>query len=147
MYFAGFFNVLTFLKACKLLSGLLPSKENKESLQKTHLERLYVFAVMWSVGAFLELDDRHKLELFIRASTDFKLDLPRLDEQTEETIFDYFVNENGDWQHWSTKVEEYAYPGDHTPEYGSILVPNVDNVRTDFLIHTIAKQQKVSFAS
>lgn len=31
-------------------------------------------------------------------------------------------------------MEEYIYPGDTTPEYSSILVPNVDNVRTDFLI-------------
>jgi len=35
---------------------------------------------------------------------------------------------------------EYIYPPDSTPEYGSILVPNVDNVRTDFLINTCAKQ-------
>ena len=44
------------------------------------------------------------------------------------------------------KVDEYIYPTDFTPEYGSILVPNVDNVRTDFLINTIAKQNKASDA-
>lgn len=48
----------------------------------------------------------------------------------------------GTWKHWNVRVEEYIYPSDHTPEYGSILVPNVDNVRTDFLIHTICKQDK-----
>lgn len=40
-------------------------------------------------------------------------------------------------------MEEYIYPSDSTPEYRSILVPNVDNVRTDFLIQTIAMQGKV----
>ena len=39
-------------------------------------------------------------------------------------------------------MEEYVYPTDTTPEYASILVPNVDNVRSDFLIHTISKQEK-----
>lgn len=47
--------------------------------------------------------------------------------------------------HWNTHVEEYVYPSSGTPEYGSILVPNVDNVRMDFLIETIAKQGKVLF--
>ena len=39
-------------------------------------------------------------------------------------------------------MEEYIYPPDTTPEYASILVPNVDNVRTDYLIEMITKQEK-----
>ena len=49
---------------------------------------------------------------------------------------------SGQWEHWNTRVEDYIYPPDETPEYGSILVPNVDNVRSTFLIHTICKQEK-----
>jgi len=40
------------------------------------------------------------------------------------------------------KVPEYVYPKEDVPEYSSILVPNVDNVRTDFLMQTIMKQRK-----
>lgn len=40
------------------------------------------------------------------------------------------------------QVPEYTYPTDHIPDYSSILVPNVDNVRTDFLMQTIMKQKK-----
>ena len=58
-----------------------------------------------------------------------------------ETIFEYLVDD-GEWKHWSTRVQEYIYPPDAIPEYASILVPNVDNVRTTFLIDTIAKQSK-----
>ena len=131
------------LKGCRILNGLLPPKENKDPANASNLEKLYVFAIMWSFGAFLELDDRKKLQDFLENSGEFKLNLPPYDPNNEETIFDYYVSEKAEWKHWSTKVEEYIYPSDHTPEYGSILVPNVDNVRTDFLIKTISKQNKV----
>ena len=99
--------------------------------------------MMWSFGSFLELDDRKKLQEFMQTQLECKLDFPKLEDYTtEDTVFDFYVDEKGAWNHWSTRVEEYVYPTDHTPEYGSILVPNVDNVRTDFLIHTIAKQGK-----
>lgn len=49
----------------------------------------------------------------------------------------------GEWVHWSEKVPDYFYPTDSIPEYSSILIPNVDNIRSNFLIQTIAKQKKV----
>lgn len=49
----------------------------------------------------------------------------------------------GNWQHWTEKVPDFIYPNDSIPEFSSILVPNVDNTRTNFLIDTIAKQNKV----
>lgn len=119
-----------------LLEGLI----NKDkSPSPDVLGRLYVFALMWSVGALLELYDRKKLEEFLAEKKN--LDLPPI--KGEETIFEYVVNiETGQWQHWSHRVPEYVYPKDSIPEYSSILVPNVDNVRTDFLIDAIAKQEK-----
>lgn len=97
---------------------------------------------MWSFGAFLELDDRHRLQEFLQTNGEFKLNLPVMETGADDTIFDFFVDEKGEWSHWNNRVAEYVYPTDITPEYGSILVPNVDNVRTDFLIKTIAKQNK-----
>lgn len=95
---------------------------------------------MWSLGAVLELDDRAKMEAFVLEHPS-KLDWPKCKE--EETIFEYVVNpENGRWQHWSERVEEFIYPPDRILDYNTILVPNVDNVRTAFLIDTIAKQNK-----
>jgi dynein heavy chain len=119
-----------------LLEGLI----NKDKAPSPDvLGRLYVFALMWSAGALLELFDRKKLEDFLVEKK--ILDLPPI--KGEETIFEYVVNaETGQWQHWSTRVPEYTYPKDSIPEYSSILVPNVDNIRTDFLIDAIAKQEK-----
>ena len=69
-----------------------------------------------------------------------ELDLPPTG--VDENIFEYVVNDTGQWIHWSSRVEEYVYPPTKVPEYASILVPNVDNVCTTFLIDTIAKQHK-----
>ena len=126
-----------------LLSGLMPGEEYdnpSHALHKSpqHLERLYIFALMWSVGALLELDDRAKMEAFLAQQGG--LDLPPV--AATETMFEYVVDEEGAWQHWSLHVQEYSYPTSAVPEYASILVPNVDNVRSTFLIHTVAKQNK-----
>ncbi|VDQ03491.1 unnamed protein product [Trichobilharzia regenti] len=70
------------------------------------LMNCYIFAIMWSFGALLELDDRSKLQTFWQ--NELGLELPKLQDK----------------------------------KFASILVPNVDNVRTDYLIDIIAKQGK-----
>ncbi|KAL6108919.1 dnah5 [Pungitius sinensis] len=128
------------MQCINMLQGLIPPKEQCGELSREHLERLYVFALMWSTGALLELDDRRKMEIWLRGNESIRLNLPDIPLDTDDTMFDYHVTADGQWVHWSTRVEEYVYPTEFTPEYSSILVPNVDNVRTDFLIQTIAKQ-------
>jgi len=118
-----------------LLEGLIPRDKNVSAAQ---LGRYYVFALMWSVGALLELYDRKKLEEFL-VEKKF-LDLPKL--KNDETIFEFVVSETGEWEHWNNRVQPYIYPPDSVPDYSSILVPNVDNVRTDYLIDIISKQDK-----
>nr|VZI35563.1 unnamed protein product [Spirometra erinaceieuropaei] len=126
---------------CTLLEGLL-SLENQQAGTDTYLERIYIFALMWSLGALLELDDRARLEKFWRTELEMKLDLPNVDSSRSETIFEYFVHSTGNWVHWSTVLDPYNYPKDSDPEFSTILVPNVDNIRTDYLIKLVGKQEK-----
>lgn len=49
----------------------------------------------------------------------------------------------GVWNHWKSEVSEFQYPDSATIDFGSMLVPNVDSVRTEYLINAIAKQGKV----
>ncbi|XP_064515055.1 dynein axonemal heavy chain 5-like isoform X4 [Pseudopipra pipra] len=125
-------------QAIDLLQGLLSDRDEKQFSEK-HLARLFIFAVMWSAGALLEPDDKLKMELFLRKHSAVK-ELPTVNE--EETMFEFGIDSCGQWEHWSKKVPEYIYPKDSVPEYTSILVPNVDSVRTDFLMHTIMRQGK-----
>lgn len=48
----------------------------------------------------------------------------------------------GNWAHWNTRVDPYYYPTDSDPEFSTILVPNVDNILTDYLIKLVGKQEK-----
>ncbi|XP_072925763.1 dynein axonemal heavy chain 5-like [Hemitrygon akajei] len=130
------------MQSINMLQGLLPPKEQTGEFDQQVLERLFTFGLMWSVGATLELDDRKRMEYWLRNHASIKLDMPEMSYLGEESMFDYLVDPNGNWIHWSTQVEEYIYPIDTIPEYGSILVPNIDNIRTNFLIHIIAKQRK-----
>ncbi|KAK5607192.1 Dynein heavy chain 8, axonemal [Crenichthys baileyi] len=127
------------MQSVNLLEGFLPTKEIVGFAGSKHLERLFVFCLMWSIGAILELDDRDKLEEYIRGH-EIKIDLPQI--RPGETMFEYMVDTNGEWCHWNNHVGEYFYPTDDVPDYPSILVPNVDNTRTCFLLETIAKQRK-----
>lgn len=70
-------------------------KEHGGELSREHLERVYVFALMWSVGALLELDDRKKMEVWLRGNSGFCLNLPNIPSSSEDTMFDYHVSDDG----------------------------------------------------
>ncbi|XP_049799902.1 dynein axonemal heavy chain 8-like [Schistocerca nitens] len=129
-----------YIRQCvDVLQGLIERTGGDANISDLHLQRLFLFALMWSLGAVLELDDRDKLEEFVlEHPTRYKW--PKLNEG--DSIFEFMVNEEGEWQHWSERVEEYIYPTDSVPEYSSILVPNVDNVRSTYLMDTISRQGK-----
>ena len=132
-------------QACSILTGLIPQREDKVILPQRTLERLYVFALMWSMGCVLELGDRCLMEAMLKKHAS-KLDLPSIPSDTNYTIFEYVVDtETGEWEHWMNRIDAYDYPCDPSieiPDYSSILIPNVDNTRTNFLIDLIAHQGK-----
>ena len=77
------------------MNGLLPKTSDGCQISMSHIDKLYVFAIMWSCGATLELDDREKLEEFMRTNLD--LDLPMFDPSSNHTIFEYFVDQEGNF--------------------------------------------------
>ncbi|KAJ8670776.1 hypothetical protein QAD02_002035, partial [Eretmocerus hayati] len=128
-----------YIRQCiDLLEGLL-LEANADSITPRYIEKMFLFSMMWSLGAVLELDGREALQNFL-VHHPSNCDWPKC--QDDETIFEFFVSESGDWSHWNNRVLEFEYPPDTVLEYYSILVPNVDNTRTIFLIDLIAKQEK-----
>lgn len=51
------------VQAINILEGLIPGEDAPKQADSSHLEKLFVFSLMWSVGALLELDDRKKVQL------------------------------------------------------------------------------------
>ncbi|XP_075060558.1 dynein axonemal heavy chain 8 [Mixophyes fleayi] len=128
------------MQSINLLEGCIPTTKEVDA-GPCRLERLFIFALMWSLGALLEQESRDCLEDFLRRHGS-KLDLPEAETGIYQPMFEFLVNEHGDWEHWNKRVQEYSYPTDHIPHYTSILVPNIDSVRTLFLIDSIARQHK-----
>ncbi|XP_063992717.1 dynein axonemal heavy chain 8 [Diachasmimorpha longicaudata] len=130
---------VVYIRQCRdLLVGLLQHDES-HTFTDRHLERFFLFSMMWSLGAVLELDGRARLQEFL-ISHPSKCDWPILRE--DDTIFEYLIAKNGNWIHWSKMVPIFNYPSDNVLDYHKILVPNIDNTRTMFLINLIAQQQK-----
>ncbi|XP_026831330.1 dynein heavy chain 8, axonemal [Ooceraea biroi] len=130
-----------YIRQCiDLLEGLnVGNSDPTKVLPVHHIEKLFLFSLMWSLGAVLELDGRLALQEYL-VNHESNCNWPKYAE--DETIFEYLVSEDGKWIHWIKMVPEFEYPSDRILEYYTILVPNVDNTRTLFLIDIIAKQEK-----
>ena len=59
-----------------------------------------MFALMWGVGALLELDDRAKMEEFLVKHG--KLPLPEIEEGSQDTIFEFVVDDCGEYSFFNT---------------------------------------------
>lgn len=86
---------ISAVQALNLLEGILPGKDVDTEkptapLSSSILERYFIFSMMWSVGALLELSDRAKVEEFLRAKN--QVDLPSIPADSGNTIFEYVVN-------------------------------------------------------
>ncbi len=57
-----------------------------------------------------------------------------------DSIFNYNVCvHTGRWTHWDSMIKDYV-PPEITPQvYGSLLIPNVSSVRTEFLIDMVVR--------
>jgi hypothetical protein len=66
-----------------------------------HVRRVFLFSLMWSVGAVLELEDRKKLEVYLRDEADGvreNLEFPPRRDGFGESMFDFVVDDSGTYR-------------------------------------------------
>lgn len=113
----GLFNTcLALLKA--LIEG------NTDIGGELHIERLYLFSLIWSFGGLLDEQDRKKFSELLLSLTSA---LPDYDQ--EISVFDYYVDESGEWDPWQSRVPEVSY-FDAADLLGEVFVDTVDTIRT-----------------
>ena len=70
-------------------------REEIAQLSAEHLGRLFVFAMMWSLGALLELEDRVRMEEYM-VDRCASVDLPPFNKHPAgTTMFEFVVNDKG----------------------------------------------------
>jgi dynein heavy chain len=123
-----------------IFESLISTKENDGFIKLTItdpalLKKLMVFSTLWAFGGFLDGDGRSQLSQFL--CKQHAAILP--DEIDKSMLFNYMVDvQTGEWRNWEDKVERYQYPTGDPPEFASILVPTVDNMRIEYLLKLLA---------
>ena len=127
-----------YLNSCfKLLEALLESSvANKTFCSEEQMERLFIYSLCWSFGALLELEDRVVFDKNLRALAQ------NAPPQKDDTCWEYFVTEKGDWSHWSSEVVSWQYPSDYDPKFAELLIPTLDSIRYQSILQMLVPQGK-----
>jgi len=113
--------------AMSLLQSLLPVLNERAIMQPTEkIERIFVFAIIWSFGALLEPEDRIKF-------ADFLGQLAGVASPPDNVgVYDAALTADFEWVNWLVPALG-VQPGDKY-EFSALLVPTTDSIRTEFLV-------------
>ncbi len=74
-------------------------RETAEVFSEVHVERLLLFSIIWSYGGVLvEERDQRRFSQLLKTLTNI---LP--DDDSEFSVFDYYVDESGEWDVWGSR--------------------------------------------
>ena len=127
--------LLDILQAC-----LISAVEHNETYSEGHYERIFLYALAWSIGGLLDSKDRVTFDGMIREKCD---NMP-VKEMDGDTMYEYYVNEeNTEWRHWNELLPTWDYPTDvENPKFGGLVIPTLDSIRYEALLDLNAKVKK-----
>ena len=124
---------------CRMLTAILAPLD--PPLEDANvLEAVFVFCIVWSVGAALVSQDRGKFDQFLKKTSGMNVmdggcgcgSLPGKSSTLFEYVFDI---ESRQWKSFEDLVEDYTPPADG--KFSSILVPTLDTVRSAYLMNIV----------
>ena len=129
--------------------------EMNKLLQAVWLDSLFLFALVWSIGASVDQEGRVKFDAMLRqllagdVPEELKIWMtaePRkvtklIPDANSATVYDFvFDKATGQWAKWTATQEDAPIAEEAT--YTSIIVPTVDTIRYTYLIDTFVLHQK-----
>ncbi len=130
---------------CDLLGALIDDCINVrvpvDKLVSIGLEKLFLFALAWSVGGLLEFEDRVKFDEWLRKHDSARA-MPAVMEG--ETLYEYVVDvATLDWKRWAPP--QWTYPDTDVLDFSNLLIPTVDSTKALYLLRTLHKMRRPVF--
>lgn len=100
-----------------------------------NIERIFVFALTWSLGGILEKADRERWDSYMR-----KINSSILPATGHGTLYEYCLDEGVEWSTWKTPT--WDYPQQEVLDFSNLLVPTMDTTRHIFLMQHIHGRNK-----
>ncbi|KAI8999183.1 dynein heavy chain and region D6 of dynein motor-domain-containing protein [Gaertneriomyces semiglobifer] len=111
-----------------------PTGPTPLDLFKRSMDSLFIFSLIWSVGAAADQESRPKFNAWMREKLRENMPLQPIPE--EGSVFDYlFDQDRGAWIHWTACTPEFHM--DPKANLSEVIVPTVDTIRNTYLLHLL----------
>lgn len=118
---------------CDLIDSLMPEPDTTNNTEYEIDEKMYIFCVIWSLGACLVDKDRDKFNSFVVSLAQQVL--------PNDSLYDnYYNQQKKSFINWEKQVPDYEPPP--SKKFSQILVPTVDTVKYAWLLNQIISLKK-----
>ena len=110
-----------FMSCLNLLAAML--NENTNIGGEMHIERLYLYCLIWTFGGVLDANEQRGFSELL-----YQLVTALPDDDLKSSVFEYYVDESGEWDLWSQRVPESFYL-DNMDLLGNVFVDTHDTIK------------------
>ncbi|CAM9103575.1 unnamed protein product [Discosporangium mesarthrocarpum] len=121
-------NIDLVKQLCSSLDGFL----DVDIEDRTDIEGIYIFCLVWSMGAALVKESRERFDQFLKKLSG--------ESVPSDSLYGHFYSVGSHkWEKWQTRVPEYCQPDPF--HFYEIMVPTTDSVLYTFLLETLAPRK------